>query len=125
MAKAIQVVKKGMLATGPATEGMARKETPVAEGACILDVLTEPGAVSGWHHHGSHTTYGFVLSGRLRFEFGPGGHEVAEAGPGDFFVVPPNTVHREGNPGAERQSLAGVRVGSGPTVVNVEGPDEG
>jgi mannose-6-phosphate isomerase-like protein (cupin superfamily) len=46
---------------------------------------------------------------------------VARAG--DFFVVPPHTVHREGNPGSEEQVLVGVRVGSGPTVINVEHPD--
>jgi mannose-6-phosphate isomerase-like protein (cupin superfamily) len=46
---------------------------------------------------------------------------VARAG--DFFVVPPHTVHREGNPGSEEQVLVRVRVGSGPTVINVERPD--
>jgi uncharacterized RmlC-like cupin family protein len=56
-------------------------------------------------------------------EFGPGGSETLEAGPGDFFVVPPHTVHRESNPGAAQHLLVVARVGSGPTVFEVDGPD--
>jgi len=50
------------------------------------------------------------------------GGESLEAGPGDFFSVPPHTVHREGNPGAEEQVVVVVRVGTGQSVINVDGP---
>ena len=55
-------------------------------------------------------------------ESGPGGADVIEAGPGDFFYVPPGAVHREGNPGDSEGHLIVVRAGSGPAVVNVDGP---
>ena len=69
-----------------------------------------------------HVTYGYVISGSLRFEFGPGGEDVVEVEPGGFFVVPANTIHREANPAGDEQILVGVRIGSGPTVFNVDGP---
>ena len=105
------------------TAGMVRGEASLSEKSYAVEVRTQPGAVSGWHHHGDHETYGYLLAGKLRFEFGPGGEDVVEAVPGDFFMVPPNTIHREGNPSSEDQILVGFRVGSGPTVVNVDGPE--
>lgn len=33
---------------------------------------TEPGLVSGWHHHGGHDTIVYVISGHLAIEFGEG-----------------------------------------------------
>ena len=64
-------------------------------------VDTEPGSVSGWHHHGEHETTLYVVSGRMRIESGPDGAEVVEGGPGDFLRVPAGAVHRESNPGGE------------------------
>ena len=122
--ESIQVVRRGMLDAAPPTAGMVRSQASVAEDLWVVEVRTEPHAVSGWHHHGEHTTCGFVLSGKLRCEFGPGGGDSVEVNPGEFFIVPPHTVHREGSPGAEEQVLVGVRIGTGPTVVNVDGPDE-
>jgi len=106
-----------------ATVGMVRGEAPLSENCCAVEVRTQPGAVSGWHHHGDHDTYGYVVAGRLRFEFGPGGGDVVEAGPGDFFMVPAKAIHREANPASDEQILVGFRIGSGPTVINVEGPE--
>ena len=56
-------------------------------------------------------------------EFGPGGAEVLEAGPGDFLYVAPGAVHRESNPSDEECHIVVVRSGSGEPVFNVEGPD--
>jgi uncharacterized RmlC-like cupin family protein len=47
-------------------------------------VRTEPGMVSGWHHHGDHETAVSVVSGSLRMEFGPSGSNSIDASPGDF-----------------------------------------
>ncbi len=122
MGEQIRIVKNEMLISGPPTAGMTRSEAFAMEGMWMGEVRTQPGATSGWHHHGDYTTYGYVIAGRLRFQVGPGVDESVEAGPGDFFVVPPHTEHREGNPGDEEQVLVAVRVGSGPTVINVEKP---
>ena len=35
---------------------------------------------------------------------------------------PPGAIHREGNPGDDETHLIVVRAGSGPAVVNVDGP---
>ena len=118
----IEGIRGGDLPGGPATAGMLRKQATVGDQVSVVEVQTDPETFSGWHHHGDHTTCGYVLEGKLRFEWSPGGAESIELGGGDFFVVPPNTVHREGNPGAQVQHLVGFRFGTGPSVVNVDGP---
>jgi uncharacterized RmlC-like cupin family protein len=102
---------------------MTRRQGVSSAGVSILEVTTQPETFSGWHHHGEHTTCGYVIDGSLRFEWGPGGQSSVELQSGDFFVVPPQTVHREGNPGTTMQRLVGFRLGTGPSVVNVDGPD--
>jgi uncharacterized RmlC-like cupin family protein len=123
MTEPLRIIRKDAIETGPQTAGMTRK-TAVAEGDVWMgEVHTEPGSMSGWHHHGEHTTYGQVISGSVRVEFGPNGSETLEGHAGDFFVVPPHTVHREGNPGTEEQVLIAIRIGTGSPVTNVEGPE--
>ena len=63
------------------------------------------------------------MTGALRMESGPGGTDVLDAGPGDFLYVAPGAVHREGNPTDEEAHIIVVRSGSGPAVINVEGPE--
>lgn len=118
----VRIVRAEELVENVPTPGMERRGA-VAGPVQIISVRTRPGLVSGWHHHADYTTCGYVVAGRLRLESGPAGTSVVEGGPGDFFVVPPHTVHRESNPADEEQVLVGFRVGSGETVVNVEGPD--
>ena len=60
--------------------------------------------------------------GRSGWSPAPGARDVVDAGPGDFFYVPPWAVHREHNPGDEESHLIVVRAGSGPAVINVDGP---
>ena len=67
-------------------------------------------------------TYVFQTQGRLRLEFGPGGSESVEGGPGDFVLIPKGVVHREGNPGTEPNEAIVFRVGAGEILVNVDGP---
>lgn len=123
MASRPQILTRNQLEAGPSTPGMQRSTAFASEGLWFGEAHTRPGEISGWHHHGDYTTHGYVVSGRIRFDFGPGGAESAEAGPGDYFLVPPHTVHREQNPGDEEQVLVLVRVGTGPNVINVDGPD--
>jgi len=106
------------------TPGMQREELLSAPGSWVGMVRTEPGHVSGWHHHSDYDTYVYVVSGRLRFESGPGGKDTCEAGPGEVVHVPKHTIHRESNPGSEMQVLFGVRIGTGDPVFNLDGPEQ-
>ena len=84
---------------------------------------TEPGLVSGWHHHGGHDTIVYVLSGRLAIEFGEGGRSAVQAGAGDFLVIPSGLVHRESTPGDEPSRSVVIRAGGdGPPTIEVEAP---
>jgi uncharacterized RmlC-like cupin family protein len=105
------------------TPGLSREEAFATDFLWAGVLTTTPGEMSSWHHHGDHETYAYVLSGRKRIEYGPGGNEVLEARPGDFIHLPTRLVHREGNPDAEPSELIVFRVGSGSPVVNVDGPE--
>lgn len=119
----IRLVKSEDRRQGPSTPGMVREEGVVTDQMWAGLVTTEPGMVSAWHHHADHMTAIYVVSGRMRMEFGVGGSQVLEAGPGDFLYVPPDVVHREGNPSDEAATAVVVRSGNGVSVTNVDGPD--
>ena len=89
----------------------------------VGQTCNEPGQWSNWHIHPNYVTYGYELTGRLRVEYGPGGAKSIEAGPGDFVRIPPGIVHREGSLGDIQRTGIGVRIGHGPLVVEVDGPD--
>ncbi len=101
---------------------MVREQALVTDDMWAGLVRTAPQMVSGWHHHGDHETSIYVISGVLRMESGPGGWSVVEARPGDFLFVPKEAIHREANPGDEESQIVVVRVGHGPTVINVTTP---
>ena len=119
----VTLVRPGDRRPTPPTPGMVREAAFPDEGRWTGFVRTDPGMVSGWHHHDGWDTYAYVVTGRLRLEFGPDGAESVEAGPGDFLRVPGGMVHREGNPSGEVADVIVFRVGSGDVVVNVAGPD--
>ena len=80
-------------------------------------------SVSGWHHHGARHLYAFVVSGRLRLEFGSKGKEAVELEPGDFIHVPPRLVHRDVNPDEDEELvIVNILVGKGIPVINVPLP---
>jgi uncharacterized RmlC-like cupin family protein len=89
----------------------------------VQHTRNDPGQWSNWHVHPNYVTYGYELTGVLRVEYGPGGKKFVEAGAGDFVRVPSGIIHREGSIGHEVRTGVGVRIGSGPYVVDVEGPD--
>ncbi|HXF72603.1 MAG TPA: cupin domain-containing protein [Actinomycetota bacterium] len=107
---------------GPHTPGMDRFTALASDRVWAGGARTEPGTTSGWHHHGDHESVIYVVSGALRMEFGPGGRERFDAGPGDFVFVGRGEIHRESNPGQGPAELVVVRAGTGGSVVNVEGP---
>lgn len=111
------------VAAGVATPGMVREQAFASDDRWVGVVRTEPGVRSGWHHHGDTETYFYVLSGAMELEFGPGGSERLRVVAGDYAHVPRGLIHREGTPPDQPAEVALVRIGSGPPVVNVEGPE--
>jgi uncharacterized RmlC-like cupin family protein len=83
---------------------------------------TGPGVVSGWHHHGEHDSIIYVVEGAFDVETANG---LTRAEVGDFVHIPAHTVHREGNSSSEPAEVVLVRRGTGPVVVNVDGPAAG
>ena len=111
------------LPTAPATPGLVRELAFDTAGAMLVRVHCDGGVSSGWHHHGDREVLGHVMRGRVRFEFGPGGRESTEVEEGGYFHVPAGLVHRDVNPTDVPQDLVIAFVGSGPLVVNVDGPE--
>ena len=123
MAK-IRTLEKDTLSEAPGSPGIVRHLAFEGEGFMVVRSRVDSGVVSGWHHHGDYDIYGYIVSGSVRFEHGPGGRDAISVGPGDFFHVPARTVHRDVNPsGSEGQEVILFLRGGGPMVVNVEGPD--
>jgi uncharacterized RmlC-like cupin family protein len=104
------------------TPGKVREQAIAVDGLWSGLVRSEPGATSGWHHHGNHDTSVYVVEGTVRIEFGPGGAEAVEAGPGDFLHIPKHVIHREVNSGSTGSHEVITRSGTGPPTVNVDGP---
>jgi uncharacterized RmlC-like cupin family protein len=119
----LRVVRPDELVAADPTEGMRRRRAFEAPGLWAGLVDTEPGTVSGWHHHGEHESSLYLVAGSMRLEFGPGGAYAVEAGPGDFVHVPAGAVHRESNPGRVTSRAVIGRAGTGVPTVNVDGPD--
>ncbi len=112
-------VARADLTPGHPTPGMQRWEGVVLDGVWSGLVHTEPGATSGWHHHGGHDTVAYVVQGAFRVETAGG---VLQGDPGDFVHIPPYTVHRETNPTEQQAEVVLVRRGTGPVVVEAEPP---
>lgn len=121
----IRRVRASELSDGPATPGMTRRQAVATDLVWAGLVHTQPGAVSGWHHHGDHESVIYVLSGSLRMESGRHGEDAVDATPGEFIYVPPYTVHREGNTTDRPATLVVTRSGQGDSVFNVDGPEGG
>ncbi len=107
------------------TPGKTREQAIEVPGLWSGFVRSEPGAASGWHHHGDHDTAVYVIEGNVRIEFGPGGGRSVDARPGDFVHIPKHVVHREVNPGPAASQEIITRSGTGPLTVNVDGPEGG
>ncbi len=118
----VRAIRDEDLTEADPTPGMRRRLAFTVPGLWSGLVHTEPGATSAWHHHGSHQTSLFVVTGIMRLESGPDGGVVAQAGPGEFLHVPVGAIHRESNPGDERSTAVVARSGYGASTVNVAGP---
>jgi len=119
----IEVARGSKLGTGGLTAGVARERAFESPGATVSRSTVSAGVVSAWHHHAARDLFGYVVSGRLRLEFGKDGKESVEVAAGDFIHIPPGLVHRDVNPDSrEKVVIVNVSVGEGPSVVNVESP---
>jgi uncharacterized RmlC-like cupin family protein len=117
----IQALKREALSESSTSPGITRHLAFKDEGSKVLRSQTEPGTVSGWHHHGDYEVYGYVVSGSVRLENGSDKENAISIGPGDFLHVPPHTVHREINPSSdEANDIILFLRGNGPLVVNVD-----
>jgi uncharacterized RmlC-like cupin family protein len=101
---------------------MHREEAFADRGVWVGTLRTEPGVVTGWHHHGTYDTYIYVTAGEFRLECGPGGSRVEVCGPGTFIFIPGGEIHREASATADGVEALLVRVGEGEVVINNDGP---
>jgi len=119
----IEVIHVSDSKEGDSTRGIVRDKAFEKEDIVIGRSRVGGGVVSAWHHHGMRDVYGFIVSGRLRFDFGKGGEDSVEARMGDFFHIPVGLIHRDVNPDQRKEAVVvNVMVGKGPPVVNVQGP---
>ncbi len=119
----IEVVRKDRLTAGAVTQGIRRDRAFDHENVVVARSQIAVGTISNWHHHGTRHLYGFLASGRLRFDYGRDGKEAVELAPGDFFHVPPGLVHRDVNASQDEVAVVvNLSVGIGPAVGNVSGP---
>ncbi|MEZ5096014.1 MAG: cupin domain-containing protein [Nocardioides sp.] len=115
----VRVIRAEELTEADPTPGMLRRLAFEAPGLWAGQVITAPGAVSGWHHHDTHHTSLYVVRGVLRLEC-EGVEGFLDAHPGDYIRVPAHTIHRESNPGGEPSLAVIARAGTGIPTVNVD-----
>jgi uncharacterized RmlC-like cupin family protein len=121
----ISAVAPDELAEAPGYPGVVRETAFAAERAVLVRARAEAGTATGWHHHGDRDVFGYLVRGRARLEFGPGGGESTDIEERGFFHVPAGLVHRDVNPFDEPQEFVLAFVGSGPLAVDVDGPEPG
>lgn len=116
----IQALKRDALPEASASPGILRHLAFKGDSYLVLRARSDPGTVSGWHYHGDHDVYGYLVSGVARLE-GESGKDAITLNAGDFFHVPSHAVHREINPSTEQTNeFVLFLYGSGPLAVNVE-----
>jgi uncharacterized RmlC-like cupin family protein len=119
----VRVFRFDELEVADPTSGMVRERAFELPGLWSGRVTTQPGAVSGWHHHDRNESSLYIVRGVLRLEFeGYDGYVDAHAG--DFVHVPSFTVHRESNPTDEASVAVIARAGGGLPTVNVAAPTD-
>ena len=119
MSEPVRVVKASETVPADPTPGMARERAFEVPTLWAGRVVTEPGAVSGWHHHDKNESSLYIVRGVLRLEF-EGTDEYLDAVAGDFVHVPAFTIHRESNPSSDPSLAIIARAGGGIPTVNVD-----
>jgi len=119
----VEVVSPEEVAADESTPGVVRKTVFETENAVMVQSHIEGGTTTGWHSHGDRHVYGYIVEGAGAVEYGPDGDEPRECSAGEYFYIPPGTVHRDITPPDTDAVVLVCFVGSGPVVVNVDGPD--
>lgn len=125
MSDDVRVLSDSELREATGTPGLHRRVAFESDEYWFGHVDAEPETISGWHHHGQNVTIGYVLNGQIRLEFGPGGSQSVEVHAGEYFTVPAEVIHREGNLSDTSAEVVLVRIGEGPPVFPVDGPAPG
>lgn len=125
MTDEVRVVNDRELQEAVGTPGLHRRVAFESDGYWAGHVEAAAETMSGWHHHGDNVTIGYVLDGEIRLEYGPGGRQSVDGEQGEYFMVPAGLVHREGNAMTKPGEIVLVRVGEGPPVFPVDGPEPG
>ncbi len=107
---------------GKTKEGFDSRPIFESDSDHVGEVRISGGTTGGWHHHGKRTMYGYIMSGKANIEFGQNGQERAILSRGDFFLIPPELVHRDVNPNREEALVLIFSIGKGPTSYEVSGP---
>lgn len=120
----IGFVKAEQLIQGPQTPGQNRKKAleagPLWVGECHVTALNAP---SQWHHHKDFDSVMYMLSGRIRVDYGESGEQSFEIGKGDYAYFPRQAIHRcQIIEGDDNVHYVFVRLGEGETLLNVDGP---
>jgi quercetin dioxygenase-like cupin family protein len=122
MAEKIEVVRGSVELTTP-DKPFGSQSVFDAPNAHVGLTRLGPGAVTGWHHHGERTFYGYYIEGSATLESGPGGSVKTHLATGDLFRIPPRLVHRDVANPKTTSLIVTISVGEGPLSVAVEGPD--
>jgi len=120
----VKVLKAETLSEATSNQGFTRHIAFKGGGSLVVRARGEPGSISGWHHHGDYDVYGYLVSGSGRFEGNTGREEDSVSlRKGDFFHVPPHTLHREINPSSKEgnEYILFLR-GTGPMVFDLDDP---
>ncbi|UXX83209.1 cupin [Roseovarius pelagicus] len=112
------------LQDGPNTPGQNR-QTAYSEdglwiGQCEVTARDQP---SQWHHHKDYDSIMYMIEGRIRVDWGEYGEKSFEMGPGDYGFFGRKVIHHAQIIDApDNCRYVFVRIGSGESVVNVDGP---
>ena len=117
-------VSQNDLIDGPNTPGQLRKTAYSPDGLWIGQCqITARNVPSQWHHHKDYDSIMYMLEGRIRVDWGENGEKHFELGPGDYAFFGRKVIHRAQIIDApEDCRYVFVRIGSGESVANVDGP---
>jgi uncharacterized RmlC-like cupin family protein len=123
-AEEILLVTNDNLTDGPNTPGQSRQTAFTTDGLWVGECrVTARNIPSQWHHHADYDSVMYMLAGRIRVDWGDEGEKSFEMGPGDYGFFKRGVIHRaQIIDGDEDCRYVFVRIGSGESVINVDGP---
>lgn len=111
------------LQSGAETPGVDRRTAFETANNVMVQSRVAGDSATDWHHHGDRHVYVYLVEGNVALEYGPDGSKRLEGTAPLYAHIPPGVVHRDVNPTDGEQLSVINFVGSGPLVVNVDGPE--